>query len=139
MMINQPDASGRPNYVYGDPRFKVVDLRIYADETRINATCVFRIGVVAVAGEPRSRLIMTILNAGVETGATGRVDLDEYIGISKVLDFDIDDVDDVEREDLYDYDFDITLTNEGDADVVHIVIVSGRRENDDATTVANMI
>ena len=88
MMVNEPGA-----YVYGDPRFKVVDLRIYNGKTRIHATCVFRVGVVAVHGEPRSRLIMTVLAAGVESGATGEVDLGDYVGVSKVIDFEVDDID----------------------------------------------
>ncbi len=136
-------------YVYGDPRFKVVDLRTYAGTTRIHATCVFRIGIVSVGGKPRSRLIMTILNAGVESAATGKVNIDDYIGISKVIDFDIDDVYDeegdlifepeVDRADLFDYDFDVALTSENDNDIVRITLVSGIRESGDETPVYNLI
>ena len=118
-------------YVFGDPRVKIVDLHSDTEDLHMRATCSFRIGAVSIDGQVRTRIIMTVIDA--DTNMPG---MEGLAGYSKPLDFQITDVAGVSHDDLYDYDFDIAFTTSGDSDTVHIVVISGKREMGDETTLA---
>ncbi len=137
-VIISTNDDGTPRYIYGAPRIKVLDIRTSTSSTQdLRATCSFRIGTVSVNGTPRSRLIMTVLDAGDELKA--------LVGTQRVIDFDITDLSDVSHDDMYDYEFSIAFSSysesaggvESSIDQVEIVIVSGIRQNDDSTPIAS--
>ncbi len=137
-VIISTDDNGQPRYIYGAPRIKVLDVRTGSSVSRdLRATCSFRIGTVSLNGQTRSRLIMTILDAGDELKA--------LVGTQRVIDFDITDITDVSHEDMYDYEFGLCFSSysqsaggvESSIDQVEIVIVSGMRENNDSTPLAS--
>ena len=123
--------------IYGDPQVKVLDIRqSVSTGTDIRATCAFRIGAVEVPGVGlRSRIIMTVLDASEGFSLVA--------GTSRVIDFDIFDAD-VTHNELFDYEFGLDFSSieaaagsvEASIDQVEIVVVSGRRANEDDTPVA---
>ncbi|MBP3892882.1 MAG: hypothetical protein J6D34_02455, partial [Atopobiaceae bacterium] len=125
--------------VYGDPRIEVVDLLTVIDGTTVHATCCFRIGSASVNGKMRTRIIMTALDTYQEVDGQ-EVSLPQYAGRSHVIDFDISDWG-FDHNELYDYDFGIAVTQHGDGSdsfqLVHLVVVSSRREQGDSTSFAD--
>ena len=133
--------------VFGDPRVKVLNVNLLTSiDEPVYATCCFRIASVTIDGVPRTRLVVSILDMprGEEAWA-------QSIPRYRVLDFDINDIEGVSHKDLYDYDFDVTLTSHTEqwavgpsewTDVIieelQIVVVSGRRASGDATSLANV-
>jgi hypothetical protein len=133
--------------IYGDPRTKVVNIPIDDERGSGYLTCAFRIGVVDIDGTMRTRVIMELLNVmGLPVNA---------FMPRQVIDFDITDDKGLPIEgfpthdELYDYDFDVVWTSSkippelggGEDDYwhyVHFVIVSGKREQGDGTTVYNI-
>lgn len=125
-VILNKDEAGRERPVFGDPRIKVIDLKTQIDGVDTHVTCCFRIGTVTIAGDVRTRVILTVLDAGSDVEGQV-VDVSDYIGLVKVIDFDISTLD-VDHEELYDYDFGIAFTTHDGIDMVHMVVVSGGRE-----------
>lgn len=136
--------------VFGDPRVKVLNLSItaYLGVDYVRATCCFRIGSVLVNGEPRTRLIMTVLDVQADDDTYTR-----YFARERVIDFDMDDIPGISREDLFDYDFDIAFTTYTKRifnpnvvphvryvtyEQVQLVIVSGRRQREDNTPLSSV-
>ena len=78
---------------------------------------IVRLGAVMVAGHARTRLIA------------------ERVGSSerRVIDFQTSD----NRDDCFDYDFDISTTHVNGEEVVNLVVISGTRPDGDATVVSN--
>ena len=131
------DASATP-YVFGDSHLKIATLTTSIDNMKLRVTCSFRIGTVIIDGQPRSRIIMTVIDAQAGEGQSDSV-AKSYIGYSKPLDFEFSNLNGVSHADLYDYDFDIAFTTSSSEystiDMVHIVVVSGKRAYDDATSI----
>ncbi len=129
-VIISTDGDG-DRLIYGDPHIKVLDIQTNVtnggESVGLRATCSFRIGVVQLSdqGPIRSRIIMTVLDASIES----------FVGMQRVIEFDIDDVAGITHDDLYDYEFGLAFSSyeksaggyEGSVDQVEIVIVSGKR------------
>ena len=118
--------------VFGDPRTKVfnVSVRGANDTVRHYSTCSIRIGSVSVNGAMRTRLIVTVIDADEHTMAN-------IGGVPQVVDFNMAGSDLPNRNDLFDYDFDVEVTaytpnpnNPATIDLVNIVVVSGVRGED---------
>ncbi len=136
-VIISTNSSGEEQLVAGDPRMRVIDIRSNTSGSSMRATCSFRIGTVNIEGAGvRSRLIMTVLDAS-----------DAYaslIGLQRVIDFDITDIAGVDHKDLFDYEFGLSFSEytssaggvTADVDQVEIVVVSGRRDGGDSTSIA---
>ena len=126
--------------VFGDPRIKIATLNTSVGGTNLRVTCTFRIGVVTIDGQRRSRVIMTIIDASGGDGASDDA-AKRYIGTSKPLDFEFMDLKGVRHANLYDYEFDIVFTtiqaSSGTIDMVHLVVVSGLREHADETSIVD--
>ena len=141
-LILEGNTSGDPEktpYVFGDPRLKVASITTSINGTYLSATCSFRIGVVTINGQQRSRVIMTVIDAsGVEGSSDDAAK--QYIGYSKPLDFEFMGVE-PDHANLYDYEFDIAFTTVpatyGSIDMVHLVVVSGLRDQGDATSIVS--
>lgn len=125
-------------YVFGDPHIKIATLYAAVGESRLRVTCTFRIGTVTINGQPRSRIIMTVIDASSDDGGSDAA-AKRYVGYSKPLDFELKGLSGVKHADLNDYEFDIaftTLSSEtGTIDMVHLVVVSGKRTNGDGTSI----
>ena len=128
------------------------------------ATYAFRVGSVMVNGKPKTRVIMTLVSfeGGLEFGDHNPLALEQYdynyikehMEVEKVIDFDMNDVvidgQKVSHVDLYDYDFDVTCrtatrkikdesgyTTTYEDDYMELVIISGKRNEGDNTTIAD--
>lgn len=137
-VIISTDDAGNPRLVYGNPGTKVIDIRTgLSTGGGARATCAFRIGNATVNGEPRSRLIMTVLDASEE--------FSYFVGAQRVIDFDITDVEGITHDDLFDYEFGLAFSSysasaggiSADVDTVQIVLVSGTRSAGDDTPIAS--
>lgn len=138
---NSSSDPGATPYVFGDPHVKAATISTTVDGTYVHATCSFRIGVVTIDGKTRSRIIMTVIDAQNGEGTTDEA-TKRLIGYSKPIDFEFTDLKGVSHADLYDYDYDIACTttesSAGDlVDMVHLVVVSGRRSNGDSTGIVD--
>ena len=126
--------------VFGDPRLKVATLNTNIGGTNLRVTCSFRIGVVTIDGQRRSRVIMTVIDAGNADG-TSDAAAKRYIGTSKPIDFEFMGLQNVMHAGMYDYEFDTVFTTisagGGTIDMIHLVVVSGLREHGDATSIAD--
>ena len=131
------DANETP-YVFGDSHLKIATLVTTVGNTRLRVTCTFRIGTVTIEGQPRSRIIMTVIDAE-GSGEDGDAAAKTALGQSKVLDFEFSNLRGVKHADLYDYDFDLAFTTNSSGyssmDMLHFVVVSGKREYGDDTTI----
>ncbi|MDO4538419.1 MAG: hypothetical protein Q4B54_09685, partial [Coriobacteriales bacterium] len=136
-VILNKDENGNVHHIYGDPRIAVVDMITSMGGVNARATCSFRIGSVSINGAMRTRVIMTVLDASSVAGDQS-VDVQSYIGTSKPIEFDINDLDDVSHEDLYDYEFGVAFTSKDGYDLMHLVVVSGSRKQDDSTSFADV-
>ena len=137
------NTSGDPKktpYVFGDPRMKVAAISTNIGGSNLRVTCSFRVGVVTINDQRRSRVMMTVIDAESGDGSDDAA-AKRYIGFNKPLDFEFMDLKGIEHADLYDYEFDIVFTTvqtaAGSIDMVHLVVVSGVREFDDATSIVD--
>ena len=131
-------SEGGENLVAGDPRMRVIDISTSSSTgSSTRATCSFRIGTVNVAGAGvRSRLIMTVLDADGDYAS--------LMGMQRVIDFDITDLEGVDHKDLFDYEFGLSFSQftssaggvTANIDQVDIVLVSGKRASGDDTSIA---
>ena len=137
-VIISTDAAGEEQLVAGDPRMRVIDIRTSSSSgASTRATCSFRIGTVNIEGTGvRSRLIMTVLDASGDYAS--------FIGLQRVIDFDINDIAGVDHKDLFDYEFGLAFSQftskaggvEANIDQIEIVLVSGKRSAGDSTSIA---
>ena len=135
---NTSGDSAETPYVFGDSHLKIATLVTTVGGTELRVTCTFRIGTVTINNQPRSRIIMTVIDAE-GNGEDGDAVAKSYIGYSKPLDFEFSNIRGVKHADLYDYDFDVAFTTSSSEyssiDMLHFVVVSGKRAYGDDTTI----
>ena len=104
--------------VFSDPRMKVATYKEMVAEGLAERANVFRLASVEVDGEMRSRVVYQVVDRGVYTP-------------TEVLNFNTG-YDEIPRDELFDYDFDLTQNEDGSR--FYLFLVSGTRPDPNAET-----
>ena len=107
------------NEVFSDPRMKVVSVHD-PDMPSLANEYLFRIASVQVNGEMRTRVVYHLSFKGA-------------VGPANVVEF-YETAAGVSRDDAYDFDFDVTVNDEGTE--IHLALIYGPRPNGDATSIS---